>query len=282
MKISRFIFLTIIIIVIAIIWLDESNAPTTLYQEQWDNDQETIKLTIHPEDVYKGNLVLVNQEYGIKENNVKNDLINLFKNQNLLADYGVLDKNIQLSKEVIVHFNTMVEAAKEDGVTNFLISSGYRSFKQQEKLYQEKGKEFALPAGFSEHQLGISLDVGSSKGKMENEDEGKWIAENAWKYGFILRYPKDKTAITGIEYEPWHIRFVGKPHSKIMHDKDYVLEEYLAFLKDKKNVEAVVDGIKYDISYYPITKPKSVIVPANYEYEISGDNFNGVVVTIHK
>lgn len=282
MKISRFICLTIIIIVIAILWFDESNAPTTLNQEQWDNGEETIKLTIHPEDVHKGNLVLVNQEYGIKENNLKNDLINLFENQNLIADYGLLDKNIQLSKEVMVHFNAMVEAAKKDGVTDFLISSGYRGFKQQEKLYQEMGKEFALPAGFSEHQLGISLDVGSSEGKMEKTDEGKWIAENAWNYGFILRYPKDKTAITGIEYEPWHIRYVGKPHSKIMHDEDYVLEEYLAFLKDKKNVEVLVDGIKYNISYYPITKPKSVIVPTDYGYEISGDNFNGVIVTIHK
>jgi zinc D-Ala-D-Ala carboxypeptidase len=137
MKISRFICLTIIIIVIAILWLDESNAPTTLNQEQWGNGEETIKLTIHPEDVHKGNLVLVNQEYGIKENNVKKDLINLFENQNLIADYGLLDKNIRLSKEVMDHFNTMVEAAKKDGVTNFLISSGYRSFKNK-KSYIRK------------------------------------------------------------------------------------------------------------------------------------------------
>ena len=62
---------------------------------------------------------------------MKKHLINLFENQDLIADYGLLDKNIQLSKEVMVHFNAMVEAAKKDGVTDFLISSGYRGFKQQ-------------------------------------------------------------------------------------------------------------------------------------------------------
>ncbi|MBU5494611.1 D-alanyl-D-alanine carboxypeptidase family protein, partial [Enterococcus sp. S177_ASV_20] len=108
-----------------------------------------------------------------------------------------------------------------------IINSGYRDFDEQSVLYQEMGAEYALPAGYSEHNSGLSLDVGSSLTKMERAPEGKWIEENAWKYGFILRYPEDKTELTGIQYEPWHIRYVGLPHSAIMKEKNFVLEEYM-------------------------------------------------------
>ena len=78
------------------------------------------------------------------------------------------------------------------------------------------GSDYALPAGYSEHNLGLSLDIGSTQKKMEKAPEGKWIEENVWKHGFVLRYPKNKSNITGIQYEPWHIRYVGLPHSAIM------------------------------------------------------------------
>ncbi len=114
-------------------------------------------------------------------------------------------------------------------------------------LYQEMGAEYALPAGYSEHNSGLSLDVGSSLTKMERAPEGKWIEENAWKYGFILRYPEDKTELTGIQYEPWHIRYVGLPHSAIMKEKNFVLEEYMDYLKEEKTISVSVNGEKYEI-----------------------------------
>ena len=79
---------------------------------------------------------------------------------------------------------------------SILMSSGYRDFKEQSKLYKEMGSDYALPAGYSEHNLGLSLDVGSTQKKMEKAPEGKWIEENVWKHGFVLRYPKNKSNIT--------------------------------------------------------------------------------------
>ncbi len=136
----------------------------------------------------------------------------------------------------------IVDAARKEGIHHFLMSSGYRDFKEQSKLYQEIGANYALPAGYSEHNLGLSLDVGSTQKKMEKAPEGKWVEKNVWKYGFILRYPKNKSNITGIQYEPWHIRYVGLHHSAIMKKKNFTLEEYLDFLKAKKEISADVLG----------------------------------------
>ncbi|HBM8856440.1 TPA: M15 family metallopeptidase, partial [Enterococcus faecium] len=153
-------------------------------------------------------------------------------------------------------------------------------FDEQSVLYQEMGAEYALPAGYSEHNSGLSLDVGSSLTKMERAPEGKWIEENAWKYGFILRYPEDKTELTGIQYEPWHIRYVGLPHSAIMKEKNFVLEEYMDYLKEEKTISVSVNGEKYEIFYYPVTKNTTIHVPTNLRYEISGNNIDGVIVTV--
>ena len=144
----------------------------------------------------------------------------------------------------------VVDAAGKDGVQHFLMNSGYRDFKEQSKLYKDMGSDYALPAGYSEHNLGLSLDVGSTQKKMEKAPEGKWIEENVWKHGFVLRYPKNKSNITGIQYEPWHIRYVGLPHSAIM--QKLTLEEYLEFLKEKK-ISTEVEGKKYTVSYYKVS-----------------------------
>jgi D-alanyl-D-alanine carboxypeptidase len=115
---------------------------------------------------------------------------------------------------------------------------------------------------------------------MNRAPEGKWLKENSWKYGFILRYPEDKTAITGIKYEPWHFRYVGLPHSAIMQEKDMVLEEYWDFLKEQKTFTTTVDHQTYEISYYPVSQNITIQVPANGRYEISGNNLDGVIVTV--
>ncbi len=116
---------------------------------------------------------------------------------------------------------------------------------------------------------------------MENSSEGKWIEKNAWKYGFILRYPQDKTAITGIQYEPWHIRYVGFPHSAIMHEKNFALEEYLAFLRSEESLSVQYNGQTYQVFYFSTSEERTIQVPTNQKYEISGNNTDGVIVTIY-
>ncbi|MFF3102463.1 VanY-A/VanY-F/VanY-M family D-Ala-D-Ala carboxypeptidase [Viridibacillus arvi] len=242
----------------------------------------TEKKEITKEQIYKGDLLLVNKDYPVQKDSIKSDIINLFQNKELVSGFVILDRNLRLSKEIVYKFLKVVDAAEKDGVSHFLISSSYRDFDEQSELYQKMGSNYALPAGYSEHNLGLSLDVGSTQMKMEKAPEGKWIEEEVWKYGFVLRYPKNKTNITGIQYEPWHIRYVGLPHSAIMHKKKLTLEEYLDFLKQNKEISINAEEKNYTVTYYEISKSRTIDVPVNKHYEISGNNVDGVIVTVHE
>lgn len=236
-------------------------------------------IEVAQDQVHLGNLLLVNKDYPLHPEAVKSDVVNLFDHKELVQGYDLLDAQIQLSEDLAHQFMNMVESAQKDGVDHFLISSGYRSVDKQKELYKEKGSKYALPAGASEHNLGLSLDIGSSLTEMNKAPEGKWLKENAWKDGFILRYPEDKVNITGIEYEPWHFRYVGLPHSAIMYEKNMTLEEYLDYLKEQKHISEQVEGKTYEISYYPDTDISKIPLPKDSHYEISGNNKDGVIVT---
>ena len=232
--------------------------------------------------IYQGNLLLVNSEYPVRPESIKSDVINLSTHNELTKGYGLIDSEIYLSEDIARRFSEMIIAAEKEGVHHFSITSGFRNFDEQSKLYQDMGSAYALPAGYSEHNLGLSLDVGSTQMKMAEAPEGKWIEKNAWKYGFILRYPKDKTEVTGIQYEPWHIRYVGLPHSAIMKEKNFALEEYLDYLREEKNISANFNGKKYTITYYPISQKRTINVQDNRYFEISGNNMDGVIVTVYE
>lgn len=247
--------------------------------EEFDNIQT---ITITEEQIYQGNLLLVNSEYPVRQEGIKSDVVNLSTHNELVKGYGVLYNDTYLSEDIAHEFSEMIAAAEKEGVHNFWITSGYRNFDEQRELYQKMGSGTALPAGYSEHNLGLSLDVGTTQTAMAKAPEGEWIEENAWKYGFILRYPENKSDITGIQYEPWHIRYVGLPHSAIMKEKNFVLEEYLDYLKEKKKVSAKVEGKKYTISYYPLSENMTINIPKHQEYVISGDNMGGVIVTAYE
>lgn len=245
----------------------------------YEKSEDTTYITIENEHVYHGNLLLVNNENPLQDIGVKRDVINLIEHQDHMQEYQLLDPNIMISELVAERFSVMVNAAKKDQVDHFIINSGFRSFEEQNQLYEEMGPAYALPAGFSEHNLGLAVDIGSTLERMEDAEEGKWLEKNSWKYGFILRYPKDKTAITGIQYEPWHFRYVGLPHSAIMYEKNYTLEQYLDYIKKKKSFSVLYEGKKYYISYYDFKGEPSIKVAVNRNYEISGDNRSGIIVT---
>ncbi|QHW29842.1 M15 family metallopeptidase [Paenibacillus rhizovicinus] len=230
--------------------------------------------------IYKGDLLLVNKEHPIPSGGEESEEASLSRHGELVQGFALLDNSIRLSPSLVKKFATMIGAAANDGVNHFIISSGYRDEEKQDELYQQMGPDYALPAGYSEHNLGLSLDIGSSIAEMNRAPEGKWLKNNAWSYGFILRYPVDKTAITGIQFEPWHFRYVGLPHSLIMQAKNMVLEEYLDYLKKKKTITATVNHQTYEIHYYPVSNNTTITVPENGRYEISGNNTDGVIVTV--
>ena len=171
------------------------------------------------------NLILVNQQHPIRQDQLPTDLVNLFEQQ---RTYTLFSSDIQLRAHVATALQQMINAANTEGVTQFIVMSGYRNLEEQQALYDEMGSSYAMKPGYSEHHTGLALDIGSTEGTMEMAPEGKWVANNAHRFGFVLRYPADKTAITGIEFEPWHLRYVGLPHSERMHEQNLVLEEYTA------------------------------------------------------
>ncbi|WP_099361788.1 M15 family metallopeptidase [Fredinandcohnia onubensis] len=236
-------------------------------------------IDINENQIFQGDLLLANNTYPIKQTSIKEDIVSLSAIAELGKQFGTSIDSISISKEAGLQFSKMMVAAKKDGLLHFSMNSGFRDFEEQAKLYKEMGSSYALPPGYSEHNLGLSLDVGSTLMKMENAPEGKWMAENAWEYGFILRYPKDKTDITGIEYEPWHFRYVGLPHSAFMKEKNFVLEEYIDYLKKEKTVKTTVDGQDYYISYHPVSETLEMVEPIFSQYEVSGNNVDGVIVT---
>ncbi|MED3995645.1 VanY-A/VanY-F/VanY-M family D-Ala-D-Ala carboxypeptidase [Peribacillus frigoritolerans] len=276
------VFALILVFIFKILPISQDKVENQIY-EQNDNiaPENSQKIEITEEQIHQGNLLLVNSEYAVEQAGIQSDIINLFTHKGLTTGYQLPNNEIKLSEEIAEKFSEMIAAAEEDGVSNFLISSGYRDFDEQNRLYKEMGADYALPAGHSEHNLGLALDVGSTQMKMKEAPEGEWIEENAWKNGFILRYSVNKTDITGIQYEPWHIRYVGLPHSAIMQEMNLALEEYLDYLKEEKSISISVEGKKYTISYYPISQNGTieVKVPANEQYEISGNNMDGVIVT---
>lgn len=128
----------------------------------------------------------------------------------------------------------MIEGAKKDGVSLWM-KSGYRSYNDQKYIYnnyvkrdgQAEADTYSARPGHSEHQTGLAFDLNSTENSFADTPEAAWIAENCYKYGFILRYPKGKEEITGYIYEPWHVRYVGVEKAKEIFDSGLCLEEFL-------------------------------------------------------
>ena len=122
----------------------------------------------------------------------------------------------------------MRAAAKKENIY-LMVGSAYRTAAEQEQLFNELGSSVAAQPGYSEHQTGLAIDFSySGLSDEETNRMWNWLADNAYKYGFILRYPKDKENITGFPYEPWHFRYVGKVPAKAIFEQDLTLEEYLS------------------------------------------------------
>ena len=140
----------------------------------------------------------------------------------------------KVNEEALKNLKKMQADAKALGLSIPLIS-GYRSYETQENLYnkyvkkdgEKKANTYSAKPGESEHQTGLAFDIGSVDRSFANTIEAKWLAENAYLYGFIIRYPKVKTNVTGYIYEPWHVRYLGEKKAKDVYLSGLTLEEYL-------------------------------------------------------
>ena len=177
-------------------------------------------------------------------------LILVNKENKLPDDYAVnltTIENHKISTVLVDNLKEMQEAAEKDNIY-VQISDAYRTRAAQEQAFDstvnnfvnngnsydiavERAKGLAAPPGYSEHETGLAIDFTTNGTYDEKLEMWDWLSRNAYKYGFILLYPKGKEDITGYDYEAWHYRYVGKDHAEKIFDSNTVLEEYLSTLQ---------------------------------------------------
>ncbi len=195
-------------------------------------DNKIIKET----DLSKGNLILVNKFNYLKNDYSPKEITNIDLNYSYSGN--------KVSKETNDAYIEMAMAAKEDGI-QLMANSTYRTYERQEEIYKDfyysKGisyaDKYAARAGYSEHQTGLAIDIfttgNSTTSNFEESDAFKWLSKNAHKFGFILRYPKDKEYLTGYSYESWHYRYLGVETATKVYNSKLTYDEYYAYYLDK-------------------------------------------------
>jgi len=190
---------------------------------------------------------LVNRENLLGEDYVPEDLLKDLDCRKVSYD------PIQMRETAANALYSLFDAAEEDGIYLYA-HSGYRSYRTQKTMYyrrlESRGRDDGIVQypGASEHQSGLAIDVINKSGigknftndAFSNSKEGKWLAENCWDYGFIIRYQEDKEDITGIGYESWHIRYVGVQVAQYMRDQHLSLEE---FTEEWKAAVSAFEGV---------------------------------------
>ena len=182
-------------------------------------------------------LMLVNKFHNLTNDYKPTDLQELSNNYAYGTDQS-------LRKSAYDAFISMFESAKKENVT-LIVNSSYRPYSEQEQIYSDYGRwygeeeadKIAARPGYSEHQTGYALDIQSyntNRNNFEESDAFKWLDSNAYKYGFILRYPKGKEYLTGYDYESWHFRYVGKKAAKYIKENNITYDEYYAYFIEKK------------------------------------------------
>lgn len=212
--------------------------------DKYDYDDIVAKTNVHAyEEANTGNYatdvnlnysMLTNKYYKLPDNYVPDDLVNI----PLKYYYG--DKK-QIRSDVYDAFVNMWNDAYQSDNIYLIVVSAYRSEAKQKETYdyyvKVKGTKYAdgiaARPGYSEHQTGLALDIYSkenaSSETFQNSKAYFWLLENAYKYGFILRYPENKTNITGYKYESWHYRYVGVELASKVHESGLTFDEYYAY-----------------------------------------------------
>ncbi len=174
---------------------------------------------------FRGNILLVNEAHRLDADYVPDDLVNLYQQRH---SFRMASSEIYLTRPTYEAMEQMFHAAEEAGMNGYIVTSGYRSYQRQQEVYAASEPGKAQQPGASEHQTGLSFDVTVETGDgFENTPQYGWLMQHAHEYGFIQRYPANKSDITGISYEPWHYRYVGVDAATRMWKTGQTLEEFL-------------------------------------------------------
>ena len=224
--------------------LAESMQEATPYELNFQTDLADYEQYMNPQGALRDEfLVLVNAEHPLTASDVPRDLNDVI--------YTSTARNTQQLREYPTRaLEALFKEMHHYGYYNMAVYSGYRSYDYQSTIFEQYVQNemtsnpnlsreeaealvltYSTRPGTSEHQTGLAVDMdtmGSFTTDFAWTSEYYWLQENAWKFGFILRFPSDKTQVTSISFEPWHYRYVGRYHAKIIHDNGLCLEEYIA------------------------------------------------------
>lgn len=231
-----------LIIVTGIIRTSVSAEAKNLYEhnnsKKINLDNDNLKNTPSTDKDTEWNLILVNSSHKLDKSYVESISLTQLKNGQ------------SIDSRCYPELQQMMDDCRAQGYSPIICSS-YRTHEKQQELFNQQvqvymndgmdrkeaeaktAKSVAVP-GTSEHELGLAVDITDIAEQkivsgMEEQPVQQWLMKNCWKYGFILRYPEDKADITGIVYEPWHYRYVGKEAAKYIYDNQITLEEYKNF-----------------------------------------------------
>lgn len=250
-----------------------------------------VRLDLAYSNIYMGKLILVNKEYPINEPESLT--------HSNLAEVSPENNGIKLDKTAAIMLKKLIHSC---GSENEVVPvSGFRPLSEQIAIFNasmnENGEEFtlkyvALP-NHSEHQTGLAIDVAKNSPDIDficPDFPYTGICQEfrmkAAEYGFIERYQKGKEAITGISQEPWHFRYVGRPHSEMIKKNNFTLEEYIQYLKEfpYDGMHLLLQNRGQDIEIFyvnaDINSIKTVYLPEDCYYEVSGNNMDGFIVTV--
>jgi D-alanyl-D-alanine carboxypeptidase len=189
----------------------------------------------YPTDVASSLWVVVNKGRALPGNYIPSGLVV----PNVPLRQGSASSEMHVRSDTAAALEKMFAAAKAQGI-NLKLTSGYRSYSLQVSVYNgyvasdgvAKADTYSARPGHSEHQTGLAADVEPLSGRceldicFESTPEGQWVAANAYQYGFIVRYAKDTQNLTGYQYEPWHVRYVGTELAQEIHKTNQTLEQF--------------------------------------------------------
>ena len=224
------------------------------------------RLKDDPRVTFDQSLMLINTEYPLDKSFEPN--VEEYKDTDVYMNACMIDAYASLSAAVAKEFDTKL-----------YVSDDFRTQNEQEQLYLEMPDTATAP-GASEHQAGLALDVYVayfSGNSFIKSPAGRFVNGECWKYGFIIRYPSFGEDVTGIRFEPWHIRYVGAPHAELIYNNRLTLEEYVISMEIGQWYE--YDG--YLICRQALSEQGSLMLPNCFESAtVSPDNMGYYIVTV--
>ncbi|MDD3340124.1 MAG: M15 family metallopeptidase [Lachnospiraceae bacterium] len=270
----------------------DTKESTVTPAEPTKKEPETIELT--ELQMHTGDLILVNgtYPYDFAANAETVNLVTIDSAKSV--DYTVAKAEMQLSAPTIPVLDQMITDCNAAlGVNDTGVTSAYRTKEYQQSVYDEyvesQGEDYAkayvATPGYSEHHTGLAMDMGiyyegGGEGSFSESENAVWFSENSYKYGFVRRYQEDKTAITKINNEAWHFRYVGIPHATYMTQQNLCLEEYIDYLRSNATKDNPLHVDCQDKSYDIYFTTETTIEKPQGNYEISGNNVDGYIITV--